>query len=105
MPTALRGFEEAEDAHRQNMADQSNQIRETALVNYRRALNTARESRWFNDYSERAERAIAQLDLEDKSVKEFRLRPVQLTPNGGRPQFMLPDLGVAKQSNDAMRGN
>lgn len=105
MPTQLRGDLEAEDYHRQNMAEQSNQIRETALVNYRRALDTARETRWFNDYSERAERAIAQLDLEDKSVKEFRLRPVQLTPNGGLPIFITPGLGVATQSGDAMRGN
>lgn len=95
MPAALRGFQEAEDQHRQNMADQSSQIRQTALVNYRRAIERAREDRWFNDYSERAERAIAQLDLEDKSVKEYRLRPVQVTPNGGLPVFVNPGLGVA----------
>lgn len=104
MPASLRGFEEAEDQHRQNMAEQSNQIRQTALVNYRRALDRAREDRWFNDYSERAERAIAQLDLEDKSVKEFRLRPVQVTPNGGLPVFRQPDEGVASGVDGAAGG-
>jgi tetratricopeptide (TPR) repeat protein len=87
IPTSLRGIPEAEDAHRQDMAAQAEKIRQTALANYRRALDTSRESRWFNEYSEKAERAIAQLDLEDKSVKEFRLRPSKVTPNGGLPLF------------------
>jgi len=87
LPASVRGFAEAEDAFRQDMADKSTKIRAQALINYRRALETAQRDRWFNDYSERAERAIAQLDLEDKSVKEFRLRPTQLTPNGGVPEF------------------
>ena len=87
LPASVKGFAEAEDAFRQDMADRSTKIRAQALVNYRRALDTAQHDRWFNSYSERAERAIAQLDLEDKSVKEFRLRPVQLTPNGGVPLF------------------
>jgi tetratricopeptide (TPR) repeat protein len=88
VPASLRNFPEAEDTYRQEMAERSTQIREQALINYRRALETARRDRWFNDYSEKAERAIAQLDLEDKSVKEFRLRPTQLSPNGGQPIFL-----------------
>jgi len=87
LPASVKGFAEAEDAFRQDMADRSTKIRVQALSNYRRALETAQKDRWFNDYSEKAERAIAQLDLEDKSVKEFRLRPSQLTPNGGVPAF------------------
>jgi len=87
LPASVKGFAEAEDAFRQDMADRSTKIRAQALINYRRALETAQKDRWFNDYSEKAERAIAQLDLEDKSVKEFRLRPNQLTPNGGVPAF------------------
>lgn len=91
LPASLRGFAEGEDAFRQDMATKSTQIRAQALVNYRRALETAKRDRWFNQYSERAERAIAQLDLEDKSVKEFRLRPTQLRPNSGTPHFEGPD--------------
>lgn len=87
LPASVRGFAEAEDAFRQDMADRSTKIRAQALTNYRRALETAQRDRWFNEYSEKAERAIAQLDLEDKSVKEFRLRPTQLRPNGGVPEF------------------
>lgn len=88
LPASVRGMPEAEDAFRQDMADRSTKIRAQALANYRRALETAQKDRWFNEYSEKAERAIAQLDLEDKSVKEFRLRPTQLTPNGGVPYFV-----------------
>lgn len=87
LPASVKGFAEAEDAFRQDMADRSTKVRAQALINYRRALETAQKDRWFNDYSEKAERAIAQLDLEDKSVKEYRLRPIQLTPNGGVPAF------------------
>ncbi len=87
IPTSLRNDPEAEDVHRQDMANRALDIRAKALENYRRALDTSRKSRWFNEYSEKAERAIARLDLEDTSVKEFRLRPIKLTPNGGLPLF------------------
>lgn len=86
-PKAIVRMPEVVDAFRQLMADNAVKIRQNAIVNYRRALDTSKEFRWFNDYSERAERAIAQLDLTDLSVKEFRARPDHLTPNAGTPDF------------------
>ncbi len=88
VPRSIAGIPETADAHRQEMSAQAVKIRDQAIFNYRRALETAKQFRWFNDYSEKAERAIAQLDLTDLSVKESRLRPEQLTPNSGTPQFV-----------------
>ncbi|MFO0744104.1 MAG: tetratricopeptide repeat protein [Myxococcota bacterium] len=103
VPKSIVRQPEVVDAFKQLMAEQAQKIRENAIVNYRRALDTAKQFRWFNDYSEKAERAIAQLDLTDLSVKEFRVRPDQLTPNAGVPDFRggggptrepkLPDTG------------
>ena len=69
------------------MADRAKVIRERALASYRKALEVARRERWFNEYSEKAEAAIAQLDLTDLSIKEYRLRPDHLRPNAGPPTF------------------
>ncbi len=41
----------------------------------------AEDKHWFNTYSQQAEAAIARLDLNDKSVKEFRMKPSQCGPN------------------------
>jgi len=87
-PASIRHLDDVISAYRQEMSDQATQMRQLALFNYQRALGTAREFRWFNDYSERAERAVARLDLTDLSVKEYRLRPEQLTPNAGSPRFV-----------------
>jgi len=87
-PASIRNSEEILSAYRQEMTDQATQMRQVALFNYRRALDTAREYRWFNNYSEKAELAVAKLDLTDLSVKEFRVRPIQLTPNAGIPRFV-----------------
>lgn len=105
VPKSIQRQPEVVDAFKQLMAEQAQKIRENAIVNYRRALETAKQFRWFNDYAEKAERAIAVLDLTDLSVKEFRVRPDHLTPNAGVPDFRggggpsreprLPDAGPA----------
>jgi tetratricopeptide (TPR) repeat protein len=87
-PTSLRSDDEALSAYRQEMTDQATAMRQKALENYRLGLDTARKFRWFNDFSEKAERAVARLDLNDLSVKEYRLRPSQLTPNSDLPRVL-----------------
>lgn len=87
-PASIRNFDEVLSAYRQEMTDQATQMRQVAIFNFSRAMNTAREFRWFNAYSEKAERAVARLDLTDLSVKEVRLRPTQLTPNTGNLRFL-----------------
>ena len=69
------------------MAEKAKPIRERALASYGKALKTARDNHWFNEWSERAETAIAQLDLTDRSIKESRLRPDLVRANGGLPRF------------------
>ena len=69
------------------MADKATPIRDKAIESYRTALTIARETHWFNRYSERAEQAIAQLDFTDSSIKEYRLRPEYTGANSGHPDF------------------
>jgi TolA-binding protein len=86
-PSRIRAGTEAYDEYKIIMAEKSAPIRDKALQSYDTALKTARELHWFNEYSERAEQAIAQLDLADVSIKEARLRPDHTGPNSGLPDF------------------
>lgn len=67
--------------------ERADKIRQLAIASYKQGLATARKHRWFNEYAERAEVAVARLDLQDRSVKEYRLRPVHTGPNRGLPDF------------------
>ena len=87
VPRRLKHLPDAVEEFKTVMAERATPIRERAVASYRRALEIARKDHWFNAYSERAEQAIAQLDLEDVSIKEFRLRPDRTGPNTGRPEF------------------
>ncbi|MCA9516730.1 MAG: tetratricopeptide repeat protein [Myxococcales bacterium] len=87
IPARIRHLPEVVDQWQQDMAERAKTIRDKAIEAYQQALDVAHRERWFNEYSEKAEAAIAQLDLTDKSVKEFRIRPDHLTPNGGAPAF------------------
>jgi len=88
VPARIRHLPEVVDAWEQMRAEQAKNIRDRALDAYRRALEVAKRERWFNEYSERAEQAIAQLDLTDLTVREFRVRPAFLNPNSGTPTFL-----------------
>ncbi|MBD90623.1 MAG: hypothetical protein CL940_12475 [Deltaproteobacteria bacterium] len=88
VPKRIRklGFE-AEDEYLALMAEKAEPIRAKAVENYRTALKVARETRWFNEYSEAAEEAIAQLDFKDRSVKEFRVKPRRSAANSAMLNF------------------
>ena len=87
VPKRIRHLEEAAEEYRTFMAEKAAPIRERALSSYQTALKIARETHWFNEWSEKAEKAIAQLDLSDRSVKEERLKPNHTRPNAGLPDF------------------
>ncbi len=87
VPKRIKRDELAVDEYRQIMTEKAEPIRGKALKSYRKALEVAREAHWFNEYSERAEQAIAQLDLSDVSIKEARLRPTRTGANAGLPRF------------------
>ncbi len=83
IPRRIRHLPEVVDQWQQDMAERAKVIRQSAIEAYGKALEVAQRERWFNEYSERAEASIAQLDLTDRSVREFRLRPRRLRPNSG----------------------
>ncbi|MGM0574157.1 MAG: tetratricopeptide repeat protein [Myxococcota bacterium] len=87
IPRRIRHLDEAVYEYKTIMAEKATPIRDKALASYKTALDTAREAHWFNEYSEQAEEAIAQLDLTDRSIKEARLRPDRTGPNAGLPDF------------------
>lgn len=92
VPRSIKHIPEAVDEYLSFMAQKAQAIREKAIVAYGEALKIAREKHWFNEYSEKAETAIARLDFNDRSVKEFRLRPTHTAPNSGVPQFKADQL-------------
>lgn len=86
-PKRIRAIPGAEDEYLSLMAEKAEPIRAKAVDNYRTALRVARETRWFNEYSEAAEEAIAQLDFKDRSIKEFRVKPKRSAPNSAMLNF------------------
>ena len=87
VPKRLKRIPGAADEYLSLMAEMAEPIRAKAVESYRTALKIARETRWFNEYAENAEEAIAQLDFKDRSVKEFRVRPKQAAPNSAMLDF------------------
>ena len=87
VPKRIRHLDEAAEEYRTFMAEKAAPIRDRALSSYRKAQTIARDTHWFNEWSVRAEEAIADLDLTDVSIKEARLKPVFTRPNAGLPAF------------------
>ena len=87
VPRKLRRNPDAVEEYKTLMAERAKPIRNKAIASYAKALSIAREEHWFNKYSQRAENAIAQLDLSDRSIKESRIKPNRLESNSGLPAF------------------
>jgi tetratricopeptide (TPR) repeat protein len=87
VPVRLKAAFELEEAYRQKLTEVAGKVRDRALESCRTAQSIARETHWFNTYSEQAESIVAELDLTDHSVKEFRLRPDRIKPNSALPEF------------------
>lgn len=87
VPRKLRRIPDAAEEFRTMQAERAKPIRDKAIASYAKALSIAREEHWFNKYSQRAENAIAQLDLNDRSIKESRIKPDRLRSNSGLPDF------------------
>lgn len=86
-PRRIRRDPMVVEEYKTMMAEKAEKIRAKAIESYHTALDTARKAHWFNEYSEKAEQAIAQLDLSDPSIKEYRLRPDHTGPNRSLPDF------------------
>ena len=89
VPRRLKRTPGLEDEYLALMAEKAEPIRAKAVESYRTALEIARKTRWFNEYSENAEEAIAQLDFKDRSIKEFRVKPRQAEPNSAMLDFKM----------------
>ena len=87
IPKKIKHLPEVVDQWQQSMTEKAKTIRESAIDAYKKALAVSGRERWFNEYAERAEAALAQLDLSDVSIKEFRLRPGRLDANSAHPIF------------------
>ena len=87
VPRKLRRYPDAVEEFKTLMTEKAKPIRDKAIGHYGKALKIARDEHWFNKYSQRAENALAQLDLSDRSIKESRIKPDRLRANGGTPDF------------------
>ena len=68
--------EDMKDEFRLNMANLSEPQRKLAVTSFRLCLDKAREVRWFNEWSDLADRALAELDPANyRYSDEIRISP------------------------------
>ena len=88
VPRKIRHMIEVVEEYKAELTAQAEKIRNTAAIPaYQNALKIARNQNWFNEWSEKAEQALARIDLKDTSIKEYRLRPIATGANRAIPTF------------------
>lgn len=88
IPRKIRRMQDVVDEYKAALSEQAEKIRNVrAIPAYQNALKIARVQNWFNEWSEKAENALARIDLKDTSIKEYRLRPVATGANRAIPNF------------------
>ncbi len=86
--------EEQLEIYRADLAEKSEKIRAMAVEAYKKSLDEAIRFKWFNDYSNHAERNLAKLDFSYKFTKEARAKPVQERTGGYPYSFVRAQLGT-----------
>ena len=77
------------DEFRLNMANLSEPQRKLAVTSFRLCLDKARELRWFNEWSDLADRALAELDPANyRYSDEIRIVPKTFGPIGVHPKLV-----------------
>ena len=65
-------------------------VRDDAAAARKAALDLAKNSKWFSEHVRRARNALARLDFEERTIREYRLRPDHTGPNRTLPTFKQP---------------
>lgn len=86
--------EEQLEIYRAELAEKSERIRTKATEAYKKCLEEAIAFKWFNEYSEHAERNLAKLDFTYRFTKEARAKPVYEKPGGYPLSFVRAKLHV-----------
>lgn len=90
-----RGLNEEQlEIYRGELAEKSEKIRGMAVEAYKKSLDEAIRFKWFNDYSNHAERHLAKLDFSYKFTKEARAKPDQERTGGYPYSFVRAQLGT-----------
>jgi len=90
-----RGLNEEQlEIYRGDLAEKSEKIRASAVEAYKKSLDEAIRFKWFNDYSDHAERHLAKLDFSYKFTKEARAKPDQERTGGYPYSFVRAQLGT-----------
>jgi hypothetical protein len=92
-PPAFRReeFMEVEQAYREQLDVQAEPIKDKAIEAYGYCLATATREQWFNQYSERCEEALYEIDPSRYRVSN----EVYAVPSLNRNHFAPPDLDLA----------
>jgi cellulose synthase operon protein C len=91
-PLPKRLNEEQLEIYRADLAEKSEKIRKLAVDAYKKCLEEAIRFKWFNEYSEHAERNLAKLDFSYRFTKETRAKPHFVGPNGNPFSFVRAQL-------------
>jgi tetratricopeptide (TPR) repeat protein len=83
--------EEQCEIQKQDLAIRADQIRQSAIELFRKALETAREQQWFNRFSEDAEQRLAQIDYTFRFTKEYRAKPIHKSTRAFPPSFRFAE--------------
>ena len=80
--------------YRQGMADRAAPLIERAKEAYRRCVEVARELKWYNEYSAKAEEALLDLDPDYRVLPDIRPAPGAYTLNRGRATLLAEREGA-----------
>ncbi len=84
-----RGFnEEQKEIFRGRLLEEAQPAWERAKTEFRRCVETAKQLKWYNEFSEQAEEALMRIEPEFKSLPDIRPLPGYYTLNAGRPRLL-----------------
>ncbi len=84
-----RGFnEEQKEIFRGRLMEEAAPAWERAKTEFRRCVETAKQLKWYNEFSEQAEEALMRVEPEFKSLPDIRPTAGYYTLNIGRPRLL-----------------
>ncbi len=86
--------DEQKEFFRQGLLEKAQPVWDRAKGEFSRAVETARELKWYNRYSVEAEEALMALDPSFRALPDLRSDPEFFTLNQGRPPLMPEKEGM-----------
>jgi hypothetical protein len=99
MPPDLTDMEKEE--YKLQLSEAAQQFRTAkAAAAYKRCLEEARTSHIYNEYTEKAEERLSQLEFQFAGMKEYRMKPGFYSPGTNPPSFRIHKVSVFQPAAD-----